>query len=65
MEGFIKMGNKLKRFLITYNIIYNTNHSVATEEIWAENKNHAESLFKRNHDSNGTTYQILTVEELK
>jgi len=54
-----------KRFLITYNIIYNNNASVATEEIWARNKEEATSLFKRNHDSNGTTYQILLVEELK
>lgn len=59
------MGNKLKRFLFTYNIIYNNNTSVATEEIWAEHKEHAISLFKRNHDSNGITYQILLVEELK
>lgn len=53
-----------KRFLITYNIIYNNNASVATEEVWARNKEEAKSLFKRNHDSNGTTYQILLVEEL-
>lgn len=58
------MGNKLKRFLITYNIIYKNETTPATEEIWAENKEHAKSLFKKNHDSNGTTYQILLVEEL-
>lgn len=54
-----------KRFLITYNIIYNNNATVATEEIWAKNEQEAKSLFKRNHDSNGTTYQILLVEEFK
>lgn len=58
------MGNKLKGFLITYNIIYKGETTPATEEIWAENENHARSLFKRNHDNNGTTYQILLVEEL-
>lgn len=53
-----------KRFLITYNIIYNNNASVATEEIWARNKEEAIPLFERNHDNNGTTYQVLLVEEL-
>ena len=54
-----------KRFLITYNIIYNNNASVATEEVWAKNREEATSLFKRNHDNNNTTYRILLVEELK
>ena len=54
-----------KRFLVIYNIIYNNNTSVATEEVWASNEQQAISLFKRNHDKNGTTYQILLVEELK
>jgi hypothetical protein len=53
-----------KRFLVTYNIIYNNNTTPAIEEIWANNKEQAKALFKRNHDSNGVTYQILLVEEL-
>lgn len=59
------MGNKIKRFLVTFNTLHNGSNSVATAEVWAENEAHARQEFKKSHDTNGMTYQILTVEELK
>lgn len=59
------MVSKNKHFLVTFNTLHNGQNSVATAEVWAENAAHAEQLFKRDHDNNGMTYQILSVEEIR
>lgn len=60
------MGPKNKAWLVTFET-YNTRGDAipASKEIVAENKEHARSLFIKEHLYDGMTYHILLVTEVK